>query len=71
MSDILTLMDHYGFKAKRTSHGYFFSHEELMNVELPHVAEPNGPNNKVLKTYVKQCLKAIELLNAFREREDR
>ena len=70
MNDILTLMEHYGFKAKRTAHGYFFSHEKLMDEELPHVAEPNGPNNKVLKTYVKQCLKAIELLNVHRETED-
>ena len=63
MADLVHLMEHYGFHAKRNVHGYIFIHPKLKGLILPHAAEPNGTNTKVLVTYVKECLKAIELLN--------
>ena len=63
MGDLLRLMKAYGFEAKRNPHGYIFLHPDLKEEALqPYAAEPNGTNNKVLVTYVRKCLAAIELL---------
>ena len=62
IDDILTLMSYYGFIWRTTEHGYFFNHEKLKNIILPHVAKPHGRENKVKKKYVDDCLKAIEIL---------
>ncbi len=63
IDELLLLMRHHEFQEKRNPHGYMFIHPKLKDIILPHAAEPNGANNKVLVTYVKECLKAIELLN--------
>jgi hypothetical protein len=62
ISDILTIMKSFGFEVKESSHGYIFVHPKLTNITMPHVAKPHGRENKVLITYVKECIKAIELL---------
>lgn len=62
IEELVILMKHYGFTHKKTSHGYLFKHEKLLNKILPHVAAPHGRENKVKRAYVESCLEAIELL---------
>lgn len=59
--DLLKLMDNQGFRKKKKTDGYDFYHEGLRedNIIL-NVAMPHG--DKVKKTYVRRCLRAIELL---------
>jgi hypothetical protein len=64
IDDLLTLMGYYGFTWRTTGHGYFLKHEKLKNIILPHVSKPHGRENKVRKSYVDDCLNAIELLES-------
>jgi hypothetical protein len=62
IEDILTIMRLYGFEKRESQHGFIFTHPKLTNINMPHVSKPHGGENKVLITYVKECIKAIELL---------
>lgn len=69
MDDILGLMSHRGFQARKSAHGYIFFHQKIQSRAMPHVAEPHGKENKVKAKYVKECLEAIELLNEMEDEE--
>ncbi|MBI5676289.1 MAG: hypothetical protein HZC48_10780 [Nitrospirae bacterium] len=56
-------MGSFGFIPRKTSHGYMFTHKKLVNKIMPHVAKPHGREAKVKVKYVRECLKAIELLS--------
>jgi hypothetical protein len=60
--ELVKLMESYGFKWKRTKHGYMFIHDKLKNVTLPHVPIPHGRENKILRRYIDMCLLAIDAL---------
>ncbi len=62
LKELRKLMTSYGFKEKKTSHGYMYRHEKLIGVKMPYVAKPHGREPKVLEVYVYQCIDAIEML---------
>ena len=71
LDELISLMGHFGFESRKTSHGYMFTHKELINKTMPHVARPHGREGKVLVGYVRECLKAIELLKPKAEGKDK
>ena len=64
LDDLLQLMSDYKFRRKETAEGYMFFHDALRGrCEIPRVANPHGRReNKVKKSYVLQCLAAIDVL---------
>ena len=64
LSDLIKLMELYGFRPKKTKEGYMFYHDALRGkCQVPTVANPHGKSeNKVKKSYVKLCLEAIDVL---------
>ena len=64
LEDLIKLMKLYGFRPKKTTEGYMFYHEALRGRhQIPMVANPHGKSeNKVKKSYVKNCLEAIDAL---------
>jgi hypothetical protein len=54
-------MEAYGFTWRRTGHGYLFFHDRLKTEIMPHVPLPHGREKTVLRRYVEQCIRAVEL----------
>ena len=69
--EVSSLMRHFGFEPRKTSHGYMITHKELINKTMPHVPRPHGREGKVRVVYVRECLKAIELLKTKAEGKEK
>jgi hypothetical protein len=64
IAKLCKLMEYYGFEVYPSKEGYYFTHDQLKDIELVRVPIPHKESGEsyVKQPYVDKCIKAIKML---------